>query len=90
MLPGISAKSAPYLGWLCVPLELIDVPLLSDRLTVHGILEPFGHGFKVSKAFLQVLETLRYRRDLSAGAGRDAGSLSARAELDHDAFKQPC
>jgi hypothetical protein len=90
MLPGISAKSAPYLGWLRVLLEPIDLPPLSDRLTVHGVLEPFGHGFKVPKAFLQVLKTLRYRRVLSAGIGRDARRLSARAELNHHTFMHPC
>jgi hypothetical protein len=90
MLPGISAKSASYLGWLRVLLELIDLPPLSDRLTVHGVLEPFDHGFKVPKAFLQVLKTLRYPRVLSAGIGRDARRLSARAELNHHSFKHPC
>jgi hypothetical protein len=71
VLPRIFAKSASYLGWLRLLLELIDLPRLSYRLTVHGVLEPFDHGFKVSESFLHVLETLRYRRVLSAG-GRDA------------------
>jgi hypothetical protein len=62
VLPGISAKSASYLGWLHDPLELIDLPPLSDRLAVHGVLEPFDHGLEVPKAFLQVLHALRYRR----------------------------
>jgi hypothetical protein len=78
-----------YLSWLRVPLELIDFPPLSDRLTVHGVLEPFDQRFKAPKAFLDDLKTLRYRRVLSAGIGRDARCLSARAELNHHPFKHP-
>jgi hypothetical protein len=89
MLPGIFAKSASYLGWLRLPLELIDLPLLSDRLTVHGVLEPFDHGFKVPESFLDLLETPSYRRVLSAVIGRDARWLSAWAELNDHAFKRP-
>jgi hypothetical protein len=72
MLPGISAKSASYLGWLRIPLEPIDLPRLSDRLSVHGVLKPFDHGLEVPKAFLQVLETLLYRRVPPAGIRRGA------------------
>jgi hypothetical protein len=71
MLPGISAKRASHLGWLRILLEPIDLPRLSDRLTVHGVLESFDHRFKVPNAFLQVLKTLRSRRVLPAGIGRD-------------------
>ena len=49
MFSGVSAKSASYLGWLRPPLELIDLPLMSDRLTVHRVLEPFDHRFKVAE-----------------------------------------
>jgi len=70
-------------------LELIDLPRLSDRLTVHGVLEPFDHGFKVRKAFLQALEPLHHRRILPGAIRRGAGWLSARAELNHDAFERP-
>jgi hypothetical protein len=72
MLPGISAESASHRGWLPLLLEPIDRLRLSDRLTMHCVLEPFDHGFKVSKAFLQALKTLRYRRVLSAAIGRGA------------------
>jgi hypothetical protein len=88
VLARILAKSASYLGWLGLPLELIDLPPLSNRLTVHGVLEPFDHGFKVRNASLQVLETLRYRLVPSGGIGRDARWLSARAELNHHAFQR--
>ena len=89
MLPRVSAKSASYLTWLHVLLKLIDLPFLPDRLTVHCVLEAFDHGFKVLKAFFQGLKTLRYRRFLSVGIGRDARWLSTQAELNHHAFNYP-
>jgi hypothetical protein len=88
MVPRVSAKSASYLTWLHVLLKLIDLPFLPDRLTVHCVLEAFDHGFKVLEAFFQGRETLRYRRVLSVGIGRDA-RLSAQAELNHHAFNYP-
>jgi hypothetical protein len=72
MLPGIAAESSSHRAWLRLLMEPIDRPRLSDRLTMHCVLEPFDHGFKVSKALLQVLETLRYRWVLSAVIGRGA------------------
>jgi hypothetical protein len=87
MLPRISPESAPDLGRLRVPLELIDLPPLPDRLAVHGILEPFDHGLEMRKTFLHALETLHYRRILSAGTGGSAGRPSTRADLGHDALE---
>jgi hypothetical protein len=89
MLPRVSAKSASYLTWLHVLLKLIDLPFLPDRLTVHCVLEAFDHGFEMLEAFLQGLKTLRYRRVLLAGVGRDARWLSTQAESNHHAFKYP-
>jgi hypothetical protein len=67
MFSGVSAKSPSYLGWLRLPLELIDLPPMPDRLTVHRVLEPFDHRFKVPKASFHILETLQYGRVLAAG-----------------------
>ena len=67
MLPCVFAKGASYLGGLRLPLELIDLPSLPDRLTVHSVLEPFDHRFKVLEAYFHVLETLQYGRVLAAG-----------------------
>jgi hypothetical protein len=87
MLPGILAESASYLGWLRPPLEVLDLPFPPDRLTVHGVLEPFDHGLELLEAFLQDLETRRVL--LAAGIGSDARFLAARAELNHHAFEHP-
>jgi hypothetical protein len=80
-------KSLSYLGRLRFPLELVDLPLISDRLAVNGVLEPFGHRFEMPKAILQILDTLRHRQVLS-GSGRSAGWLSARAQSNRDAFER--
>jgi hypothetical protein len=81
------AKSASHLGWLRFLLELVDLVSVPDRLTVHGVLEPFDHGFKVLKALLQNLETRPVL--VAAGIGSDARFLAPRAELNHHAFEPP-
>jgi hypothetical protein len=83
VLPGISAKSAPYLGRLHLPLELIDLPSLPDRLAVHRVLEPFDHGFEVSEASLQCFKALQNRCVRLPFLGTDARPLSAPARLYH-------
>ncbi len=87
MLAGVSAKSTSHLGRLRLPLELVDLPLLSDGLTMHGVLEPFDHGFEVGKALLEVLETPGYGQIRLAGIGRNARWLSAQTKLTRHASK---
>jgi hypothetical protein len=83
VLPSISAESASYLGRLGLPLELIDLPPLPDRLAVHGVLEPFDHGFEVPEASLQCFKTLQNRCVRLPFLGTDARPLSAPARLYH-------
>jgi hypothetical protein len=87
VLPCVLAESASYLGWLRLPLELIDLPSLPSRLTVYGVLESFDHGFEVLEAFLQNLETRPVL--VMVGIGGEARFRSARAELNDQAFKHP-
>jgi hypothetical protein len=72
VLPGISAKSPAYLGWLSLLLKLIDLPLMPNRLTVHCVLKPLEHRLEVLEACLDRLETLRRCRVRPAGIGRDS------------------
>jgi hypothetical protein len=87
MLPRVLAKGASDLGRLRLLLELIDLPPLPHRLTVHGVLEPFDHGFKVLNAFRQDLKTRPVL--VAAGIGGKSRFLSARAKLNHHAFEHP-
>jgi len=89
MLPGIPAQGTPYLRRFDLSLEPIDLPLVSDRLTVHRVLEPFDHGLEVPEACLQALDTLRYRLIPSTGIGRATRGLSAWAKSSHHAFEHP-
>jgi hypothetical protein len=90
VLPCVLAKSTPHLGRLRFPLELIDLPTLPDRLTVHRVLKPFDHGFNMPKAFLQVLELLRYRWVLSAVVVWNARWRCTYAKSSRHTFKHPC
>jgi hypothetical protein len=81
VLPGISAEGASYLLWLRLPLELIDLAPLPDRLTVDCVLEPFDHRFKVEEAFFQGFEALQNRCVRSLCVGTDALRRSAPARL---------
>jgi len=87
MLPCVLAECASYLGWVRLPLELIDLPILPGRLTVYGVLESFDHGLEVLEAFLQDLETRRVL--VLVGIGSEARFRSTRAELNHHAFEHP-
>jgi hypothetical protein len=88
VLAGVSAKRTSHLGRLRLLLELVDLPLLSDGLTMHGVLEPFDHCFEVGKSFLEVLETPGYGQIRLAVTGRDACWLSAQPKLTRHTSKR--
>jgi hypothetical protein len=87
VLPCVLAESASYLSRLRIPLELVDLASLPDRLPVHGVLESFDHGLEVLEAFLQNLEPRSVL--VLVGIGSEARFPSARAELNNQAFEHP-
>jgi hypothetical protein len=55
VIAGISTEGAPDSGRVGVPLQLVDLFCLPDRLSVHRVLEPLDHRFKVCEALFDAL-----------------------------------